>query len=184
MGLHYWWEYRKLVEWKAFHDVNLSLCSCRFALFHRAWSRVVLKQKDSKLDNQNANFLWPLYFSGQITAEQSLFTYGPNENVSTFMNKSFVPMFVEDIVFSDNATEQAAKQQCGNDVVCLFDAASTNDVSVGVNSKNVSIKLVEENKKLSKTLISSFLRLHLFPPFLMVKTWLRSRWFSCFYVSS
>lgn len=93
-------------------------------------------------------------------------------------------MFVEDIVFSDNATEQAAKQQCGNDVVCLFDAASTNDVSVGVNSKNVSIKLVEENKKLSKTLISSFLRLHLFPPFLMVKTWLRSRWFLCFYVSS
>ena len=62
-------------------------------------------------------------------------------------------MFVEDIVWADNITEQLAKQQCGGDAVCLFDAASTNDVSVGVNSQQVNVKLVEENKKMGKTLL-------------------------------
>jgi len=85
----------------------------------------------------------------QITAEQSLFTYGPNENVSTFQNASFVPMFVEDIVWADNATKQQAEAQCAGDIVCLFDAASTNDVNVGLNSQAISVKLVEENEKLN-----------------------------------
>lgn len=82
-----------------------------------------------------------------------MFTYGPNENVSTFMNKSFIPMFVENIVWAGNDTKQEAEQRCGGDAVCLFDAASTNDVSVGLNSQAVSVKLVEENKQMSKTLL-------------------------------
>ena len=89
-------------------------------------------------------------FSGQITDNESLFTYGPNENVSTYENASFVPMFVEEIVWADNATEQQAKEKCGGDAVCLFDAASTNDVSIGLNSQAVSVKLEEENRKLGK----------------------------------
>lgn len=79
-----------------------------------------------------------------------MFTYGPNEGVHTFANASFKPMFVEAIKWADNATEQAAKAACGGDAVCLFDAASTNDVSIGTNSKEVNVKLVEENKKLGK----------------------------------
>ena len=79
-----------------------------------------------------------------------MFTYGPNEGVHTFANASFKPMFVEAIKWADNATEQAAKEACAGDVVCLFDAASTNDVSIGTNSKEVNVKLVEENKKLGK----------------------------------
>ena len=62
-------------------------------------------------------------------------------------------MFVEDIVWADNNTEQKAKEKCSGDAVCLFDAASTNDVSVGVNSQQVNVKLVEENKKMGKTLL-------------------------------
>ena len=81
-----------------------------------------------------------------------MFTYGPNENVSTFQNESFVPMFVEDIVWADNDTKADAEAKCGGDVACLFDAASTNDVSVGLNSQAVQVKLVEENKQLSKLL--------------------------------
>ena len=59
-------------------------------------------------------------------------------------------MFVEEIKWADNATEQAAKKACGDDAVCLFDAASTNDVSIGTNSKDVNVKLVKENEKLGK----------------------------------
>ena len=96
-----------------------------------------------------------LILSGQITAEESLFTYGPGENVSTFQNESFVPMFVEDIVWADNDTREQAEANCGGDIVCLFDAASTNDVSIGLNSQAVKVKVVEENKQLSKSKIYS-----------------------------
>ncbi|XP_078349351.1 mucin-like protein [Oculina patagonica] len=84
----------------------------------------------------------------QITDAESLFTYGPNENVSTFANASFKPMFVENIKWADNATRDAAYLACGDDVVCLFDAASTNDVSIGTNSKDVNVQLVKENEAL------------------------------------
>ena len=82
-----------------------------------------------------------------------MFTYGPNENVSTFVNASFEPMFVDEIVWADNETQAAAEAQCGGDVVCLFDAASTNDVTIGLNSQEVNVMVEEENKRLSKTSI-------------------------------
>lgn len=85
----------------------------------------------------------------QITDQESLFTYGPNENVSTFVNASFEPMFVDEIVWADNETQAAAEAQCGGDVVCLFDAASTNDVTIGLNSQEVNVMVEEENKRLN-----------------------------------
>ena len=59
-------------------------------------------------------------------------------------------MFVDEIRWADNATKLAAEKACGNDTACLFDAASTNDVSIGTNTKDVSVKLVQEKEKLSK----------------------------------
>ena len=64
-------------------------------------------------------------------------------------------MFVEDIVWADNDTREQAEANCGGDIVCLFDAASTNDVSIGLNSQAVKVKVVEENKQLSKSKIYS-----------------------------
>lgn len=95
-----------------------------------------------------------LLFIGQITDQESLFTYGPGENVSTFANATFEPMFVEEIKWSDNETEAQAKAQCKGDVACLFDAASTNDVSIGVASREISIKVEKENNQLSKMFLS------------------------------
>lgn len=91
-----------------------------------------------------------LLYLGQITAEESLFTYGPNESVATFANASFKPMFVENIQWADNDTRDAALLACDDDVACLFDAASTNDVSIGTNSKDVNVQLVKENEELGK----------------------------------
>lgn len=93
-----------------------------------------------------------LYNLGQITDEESLFTYGQGQSVATFANASFQPMFVDQIQWADNATEAAAISACAGDVACLFDAASTNDVSLGTNSKDISVQLVKENEELGKPL--------------------------------
>lgn len=57
---------------------------------------------------------------------------------------------MEEIVWADNATRDAALAACDEDVACLFDAASTNDVSIGTNSKEVNVQLVKENEELGK----------------------------------
>lgn len=57
---------------------------------------------------------------------------------------------MEEIVWADNATRDAALAACDGDVACLFDAASTNDVSIGTNSKEVNVQLVKENEELGK----------------------------------
>ena len=62
-------------------------------------------------------------------------------------------MFVEDIQWADNATRDAAFALCDDDVACLFDAASTNDVSIGANSKDVNVQLVKENEELGKRIL-------------------------------
>ncbi len=61
-------------------------------------------------------------------------------------------MFVENIQWADNATRDAAYDACDDDVVCLFDAASTNDVSIGANSKDVNVQLVKETEALGKAI--------------------------------
>ena len=90
------------------------------------------------------------FFSGQINQSQSLFTYVGNESVDTFAVPDFVPMFADNITWSNDSLEQEAKKKCGDDQECLFDAASTNDLSVGMVTKGISVQLVNESNKLGK----------------------------------
>ena len=87
---------------------------------------------------------------GQLTQVQSLFTYGENESVDTFARPDFLPMFSDNITWSDNSVRLAAEAQCGNDYECLFDVASTNDLSVGIATKDISAQLVNESNILGK----------------------------------
>jgi len=89
-------------------------------------------------------------FTGQITANQSLFTYKPGQSVDTFRNVSFVPMFADALQFYNDSVKQAAYKACGNDFSCLFDAAATNDVSVGVSSKETSENFVNDSNILGE----------------------------------
>ena len=118
---------------------------------------------DDDSRDSSLNFLSLRFKSGQITDQESLFTYGPGESVSTFANKTFQPMFVEDIEWADNKTEAQAKEKCKGDVVCLFDAASTNNVSIGLASQEINIKVEDENNKLSKMLLVFFRRSYVRP---------------------
>ena len=91
-----------------------------------------------------------LFVSGQINRSQSLFTYAQNESVATFSKPDFEPMFADNITWHNDSLRLAAEAQCGEDYECLFDVASTNDLSVGLVTKDISIQLVNESNALSK----------------------------------
>ena len=66
----------------------------------------------------------------------------------TFAKPDFEPMFADNITWYNNSLRQAAEAQCGDDHECLFDAASTNDLSVGLVTKDISVQLVNETNTL------------------------------------
>ena len=89
--------------------------------------------------------------SGQISQSQSLFTYAQNESVDTFKDTGFVPMFADNITWSNDTVREKAEALCDDDSECLFDVASTNDLSIGEATKDISIQLVNESNTLSKS---------------------------------
>ena len=80
-----------------------------------------------------------------------MFTYAQNESVDTFSDPDFVPMFADNITWYNDSVRQAAEAQCGDDLECLFDVASTNDLSVGLATKDISIQLVNETNILGES---------------------------------
>jgi len=97
------------------------------------------------MQNSQIVFLF-VNFSGQITAEQSLFTYGPGESVDTFKNVSFKPLFLDSIFINESI-----RIACGNDFSCIYDAIATGDISVGLASKQTSENLQNDSKILGKS---------------------------------
>ena len=72
--------------------------------------------------------------------------------MANFSEPDFEPMFADNITWHNDSLRQKAEDQCGNDQECLFDVASTNDLSLGLVTKDISIQLVNETKQLSKYL--------------------------------
>ena len=88
----------------------------------------------------------------------TLFTYNPGENTRTYANVSFVPIFLDEpINFATDALRVAAELTCQGDVNCLFDIASTGDVSVGDSTKQVAVQIESESQALSKSVERSCL---------------------------
>ncbi|XP_074618591.1 uncharacterized protein LOC141877470 isoform X4 [Acropora palmata] len=84
----------------------------------------------------------------QINQSQSLFTYAQNENTSTYAIPDFSPMFGDNITWQNDDLRKQAEEECGNDKECLFDVASTNDLSVGQATKDIGNQLSKELKTL------------------------------------
>ena len=91
------------------------------------------------------------FFSGQINQSQSLFTYAQNESVDTFAKPDFLPMFIENITWFNASVEREARTRCGDDIECLFDAAATNDVSIGLVTKDINTQFENETNILGKS---------------------------------
>ena len=90
-------------------------------------------------------------FAGQLSDNTTLFSYKPGESTSKFSNASFVPIFLDEpIQFASNELRTAAELACQGDVNCLFDIASTGDVSVGASTKQVTVQLESEAQSLRK----------------------------------
>ena len=71
--------------------------------------------------------------------------------MDTFKDTDFVPMFADNITWQNDSIRRKAEAECGDDFECLFDVASTNDLSVGLVTKDISIQLVNESNALSKS---------------------------------
>ena len=70
--------------------------------------------------------------------------------MDTFADPAFEPMFADNITWADNSIKQEGEAKCGDDLECLFDAASTNDLTVGMATKDINIQLVNETNTLGK----------------------------------
>lgn len=61
-----------------------------------------------------------------------------------------MPMFADNITWYNDSVRLAAEAHCGDDQDCLFDVASTNDLSVGMVTKDIGIQSVNESRALGK----------------------------------
>ena len=59
-------------------------------------------------------------------------------------------MFADNITWHNDSLRDKAEAECGDDHECLFDVASTNDLSVVMATKGISVQLVNESNKLGK----------------------------------
>ncbi|XP_078352256.1 mucin-like protein, partial [Oculina patagonica] len=84
----------------------------------------------------------------QIDASETLFTYRAHESPLTFMELGYVPMFIDNITWTNDSFRQQAESVCGNNTNCLFDVAVTVDTSFGESTK----RLEENNNQLNSKL--------------------------------
>ena len=62
-------------------------------------------------------------------------------------------MFADNITWQNETVRRKAEAQCGSDKECEFDAASTNDLSVGLATKETGNQLTKELKTLGMTFL-------------------------------
>lgn len=62
----------------------------------------------------------------------SLFTYVEGQNLFTFYDPHYIPMF--EIQFSNLSLEADALAICGDDQFCLYDIAATQNTSIGLTT--------------------------------------------------
>ena len=72
-------------------------------------------------------------------AAESLITNRGGAGFADFFDPSFIPLF--EISFSDPELEQNATLLCSGDQQCLFDAAATGRLDVGLGTLSASMRL-------------------------------------------
>ena len=60
-------------------------------------------------------------------------------------------MFADNITWQNETIRKKAEAQCESDKLCEFDAASTNNLSVGLATKEIDNQRSEESKTLGMT---------------------------------
>ena len=88
-------------------------------------------------------------FPGQITLNESIFTYEAGEGVETFSDPNHAPPFLDEILSNlmGNSTLTAV---CGDNVDCLFDFAQTGNLEVAMAAMIVENETVTEMQEACK----------------------------------
>lgn len=90
-------------------------------------------------------------YIGQVTASESVFQYGVNENVNTFSNPNHIPPFLDEI--RDNlGNNDSLTSVCGDNLVCLFDFGQTGDQAIGMATMAFQEAVMEDITMSGKTL--------------------------------
>ena len=72
-----------------------------------------------------------IFLKGKVRPEFNLLMNMPPSSIN------YQPKFADTFKFSSPQIEASARSACGQNTACLFDAAVTNDVDIGVQSRNV-----------------------------------------------
>ena len=87
--------------------------------------------------------------SGQITQNESIFTYEIDEGVDLFSDPNHLPPFLDEIL-SGLMGNLTLTDVCGNNAECLFDYAQTGEVDVGMAAIAVENETATEMQETCK----------------------------------
>lgn len=94
-------------------------------------------------------------YTGQISSNQSLFTYPPGKTASYYMNSTFVPAFVAPC--TTDVDRMLGQQTCGTNQNCYFDYCITKDVNIAIATKEFEALFHQDQATLSEISLLSFL---------------------------
>ena len=83
------------------------------------------------------------FLSGQITVDESIFTYLSGQSASDFSNPSHMPSFLDEIRSSLEGNSDLV-EICGNNTQCMFDIDQTGDTNVGMDTLQFEEQAVEQ----------------------------------------
>lgn len=69
------------------------------------------------------------HYLGQVSPEQSLFTYPEGLSANNFSHPDHVPAFLDEVL---EGADPQIRQLCDNNAQCIFDVTQTGDESVGM----------------------------------------------------
>ena len=102
-----------------------------------------------ELSMQLVNYGSYILLIGQVTEEESIFTYETGKSVGTFSNPDHTPPFLDELLANlmSNSTLTAV---CVDNVECLFDFDQTGNVEVGMAAIAVTNEAITEVREACK----------------------------------
>lgn len=77
---------------------------------------------------------------GQVSEEQSLFTYTQGLSARDFSHPEHVPAFLDEVIA---AADPQIRQRCNNNAQCIFDATQTGDEEVGLTTMQFELNTIQ-----------------------------------------
>ena len=59
-----------------------------------------------------------------------------DEGIDTFSCQDFTPVFLNELMSNDDNFTMEAREACGSNTVCLFDALATQNIAIGQSTRD------------------------------------------------